>query len=154
MKIQIAYLPIAALAGFLYGAPAFAGHAEPGLWRETTVAQIQMPGAPADSGASRPISGTYCRTSQEALRDAPPVVGRDCTQRNLKWKGNTVAGETVCAPPISGSGKFSITFTGGTHYTGGYEFAGTAPGGHTLKMTTHFTADWVSADCGKVKALE
>jgi hypothetical protein len=151
MKIRVAFVPLLMVLAWSF--PALAIHGKAGLWKETVTAQTSMQGVPADSNG-KPSTGEYCRTVAEAKADAPAIVGRDCTQHNVKWIGGTVSGDTVCAPPVSGKGSFSETFTSDTHYVGGYAFNGTAPGGGAFRMTTHFTADWVSANCGTVKPLE
>ena len=154
MRNCIAFVPLLTLAALAVSLPALASHGKAGLWKETVTSQIAAPGAPAGAGDKRSSSGEYCRTVDEARTDAPAKVGRDCTQHNVKWIGATVSGDTVCGPPVSGAGSFSETFTSDTHYAGGYAFNGSAPGGGAFRMTTHFTADWVSADCGTVKPLE
>jgi hypothetical protein len=152
MSIQNTSLWIVVAVSSAWSAPALASHAKAGVWKETVTSLVVIKGAPPDT--KRVSSGLYCRTADEATRDSPPKVGRDCAQQNVKWTGNSVKGETVCGPPLRGTGKFSMTFTGNSHYVGGYVFDEAASGEGRFRMTTSFTADWVSADCGTVKPLQ
>jgi hypothetical protein len=154
MKIQIVSLSVLTLAAMASAAPAYAVHGKAGVWQETTTSHMVLQGAAAGTDDKRTDTGKYCRTADEAQHDSPPKVGRDCTQHNVKWIGNTVSGDTVCGLPVKGAGKFNVTFTSNVHYTGGYAFDGTIPGGGPFRMTTSFTADWLGADCGKVKPLQ
>ena len=51
---------------------------------------------------------------------------------------------------MEGVGRSQMNWRGNEHYDGSYSFKGTTHG-HAQDMSTHFTGDFVKADCGAVK---
>ncbi len=152
MKLSIVAAAAAvALAGLAWSAPVLAAHARAGLWKTTTT---DLTPAGDTNGKPTVYSGEYCRTPAEAAHDAPQVVGRDCMQTNVVWKGNTVTGETVCGGPVKGKGRFSQTFPDDIHYSGTYVFDGHTMMVMPFHMNDRYTAVWVKADCGKIPPLK
>ncbi len=77
----------------------------------------------------------------------------NCTPRILKQSANSVESEIVCRGAMEGTGRSQVSWRGNDHYEESYNFKG-AMRGQPHQMSTHYTGDWVKADCGTVKPFK
>lgn len=165
--------PVTLLAASMLMLPAAAiamPHGKPGLWTITTTMKmanmpqmspqmmemmkargIKMPGM-----GGEPIVSQICMTpqdvaegaaAQQRLRDRHDV---NCTPRVLSETSSSVATEITCHGTMEGVGRSQMRWRGDSHYEGDYSFKGSMHG-HAADSASHFTGDFVKADCGAVK---
>ena len=148
-------------------AAALAAHGKPGLWNiSSTMQMANMPQMPPEAMAMMKARGMkmpgmgggptvtqICMTQDQVNADKPPAMSRheeNCTTKVLSQTATSVAAETTCHGRMDGVGHSQISWRGNDHYEGSYSFKGMAEG-HPQDMSTHFTGDFVKADCGSVK---
>ena len=147
-------------------AAAWAAHGKPGLWTiSTTMQMANMPKIPPEAmammksrgmsmpGMGEPITSQICMTQEMVNADKPPAMNQheeSCTTKILNQTSSSVSAETTCHGRMDGVGRSQMSWRGNEHYEGTYSFKGTAEG-HPQEMNSHFTGDFVKADCGAVK---
>ena len=148
-------------------AAAWAAHGKPGLWTiSTTMQMANMPQIPPEAmammksrGMSMPgMGGTpmvsqICMTPEMVNADKPPAMNQheeNCTTKILSQTASSMSAEMTCHGRMDGVGHTQMSWRGNEHYEGTYNFKGTMEG-HTQEMSSHFTGDFVKADCGAVK---
>jgi hypothetical protein len=92
-------------------------------------------------------------TQQQVNMDRPPDMQRDgenCTTRVLSQSASQMNAQTSCHGHLEGTGHLQMAWRGNTHYEGVNSFKGSMEG-RAQEMTTHFSGDFVKADCGSVK---
>jgi hypothetical protein len=157
-------LIIAAL-GFVPVA-AWAAHGKPGLWTiSSTMQMANMPQMPPEAmammkargmsmpGMGGPIVSQICMTPEQVNGDIPPSMHRDgenCTTKLLSQTATSMKADVTCHGRMEGVGHSEMTWRGNEHYEGTYSFKGTMEG-RPQEISTHFTGDFVKADCGAVK---
>jgi hypothetical protein len=92
-------------------------------------------------------------TQEQVNGDVPPAMhnrGENCTAKLLSQTASTMKSEVTCHGRMEGVGHAEMTWRGNEHYEGTYSFNGTAEG-RPQNISTRYSADFVKADCGKVK---
>jgi len=147
-------------------AAAWAAHGKPGLWTiSTTMQMANMPQIPPEAmammksrgmsmpGMGGPITSQICMTAEMVNADKPPAMNNheeNCTTKILSQTATSMSAEMTCHGRMDGVGHTQMSWRGNEHYEGTYNFKG-AMEGHTQEMSSHFTGDFVKADCGTVK---
>jgi hypothetical protein len=161
---------IVALTGavaLLTNAAAAAPHGKAGLWTIVTAMKMaNMPQLPPEvmammkqrgiPGMGQPVTSQICMTAEQAQMTTPPrsdPAGMQCTPRLVSQTGNSAVTEVVCHGRMEGTGRTEITWRGDSHYEGNYSFKG-AMEGQPQEMSSHYSGDWVKADCGAVKPFD
>ena len=146
---------------------ALAAHGKAGLWTiSSTMQMANMPQMPPEAMAmmksrgmkipgmgGAPMVTQICMTQEQVNTDKLPAMnGREesCTNKVLSQTPTSVTAETTCHGRMDGVGHMQISWRGNEHYEGSYSFKGTMEG-HPQEMSTHYTGDFVKADCGAVK---
>ncbi|HET7084492.1 MAG TPA: DUF3617 domain-containing protein [Rhizomicrobium sp.] len=161
-------LGLTAAAIGLLPAAAFAAHGKPGLWTiSTTMQMANMPQMPPEAMAmmkargmkvpgmgGAPIVSQICMTPEQVNDDKLPSMMHEreesCTSKVLSQTPSSVTAEATCHGRMEGVGHFQISWRGNEHYEGTYNFKGSMEG-RPQEMTSHYTGDFVKADCGSVK---
>jgi hypothetical protein len=92
-------------------------------------------------------------TQEMVNADKPPAMNQheeSCTTKILNQTATSVSAETTCHGRMDGVGRSQMSWRGNDHYEGTYSFKGTMEG-HAQEMSSHYTGDFVKADCGAVK---
>ena len=148
-------------------AAALAAHGKPGLWTiSSTMQMANMPQMPPEAMAmmkargmsmpgmgGSPIVTQICMTQEQVNTDKLPATNsheESCTNKVLSQTPTSVTAETTCHGRMDGVGHMQISWRGSEHYEGSYNFKGMMEG-HPQEMSTHYTGDFVKADCGTVK---
>ena len=147
-------------------AAALAAHGKPGLWTiSTTMQMANMPQMPPEAMAMmkargmkmpgmEPIVSQICMTQEQVDDDKLPSMMHEreesCTSKVLSQTPSSVTAEATCHGMMEGVGHFQISWRGNEHYEGTYSFKGSMQG-RPQEMTSHYTGDFVKADCGKIK---
>jgi hypothetical protein len=147
-------------------AAAFAAHGRAGLWNVTTTMQMSnMPQIPPEAlammkarhmpipGSGEPTTTQMCMTQDQVNADKPPAMSnRDesCDTRLLNQSPGMMEAEVTCHGRMNGVGHMKVSWRGNEHYEGVYNFKG-AMEGRPQEMTTHYSGDFVKADCGSVR---
>src|SRR3982750_3893179 len=151
----------------LLPAAAWAAHGKPGLWTiSSTMQMANMPQMPPEAMAmmkargmqipgmgGSPIVSQICMTPEQVSGDIPPAMHRDgenCTGKLLSQTATSMKSEVTCHGRMEGVGHSEMTWRGNEHYEGTYRFKGSMEG-RPQEMTSHYTGDFVKADCGSVK---
>src|SRR3954462_3207896 len=146
---------------------AWAAHGKPGLWTiSSTMQMANMPQMPPEAIAmmkargmqipgmgGAPIVSQICMTPEQVNGDIPPAMQRDgenCTGKLLSQPASSMKSEVTCHGRMEGVGRSEMTWRGNEHYEGTYSFKGTMEG-RPQEISTHYTGDFVKADCGAVK---
>jgi len=153
-------------AVLLSSGAALAGHGKAGLWNVTTsMTMANMPQMTPEMmammkqrgmkmpGMGEPITSQVCMSQAEVDSNMPPRTGgrdEDCTNHIVSQTASSISADMVCHGSANGTGHLHVSYNGAEHYTGSYNFKGTAEG-HPADMTSNFKGDWVKADCGAVK---
>jgi hypothetical protein len=158
-------LALTGAAIVLAPATAFAAHGKPGLWTITSTMQMaNMPQMPPEAMAmmksrgmkipgmgGAPIVTQICMTEDQVKADKPPAMREEsCTPKALSQTATSVTTEVTCHGRMEGVGRSQMSWRGNEHYEGTYSFKG-AMEGHPQEMSTHYTGDFLKADCGSVK---
>jgi hypothetical protein len=152
----ITLMPVAALAA----------HGKPGLWNiSSTMEMGSMPQMPPEATAmmkqrgmkmpgmgGQPIVTQICMTQEQVNGDKPPMNNRqeNCTTKLLNQTSTSMTSEVTCHGRMEGVGRAQMSWRGNEHYEGTYSFRGTMEG-RPQQISTHYTGDFVKADCGAVK---
>ena len=152
----ITLMPVAALAA----------HGKPGLWNiSSTMEMGSMPQMPSEAMAmmkqrgmkmpgmgGQPIVTQICMTQEQVNGDKPPMNNRqeNCTTKLLNQTSTSMTSEVTCHGRMEGVGRAQMSWRGNEHYEGTYSFRGTMEG-RPQQISTHYTGDFVKADCGAVK---
>ncbi|HSS15294.1 MAG TPA: DUF3617 domain-containing protein [Rhizomicrobium sp.] len=147
-------------------AAAWAGHGRAGLWTvSTTMEMANMPPMPPEAmammksrgmkmpGMGKPFVSQVCMTQEEVSADHVPQMKNNqenCTSKVLSQTSSSVTAETTCHGRMDGVGHMQMSWRGNEHYEGTYSFKGSMSG-RPQEMTSHYTGDFVKADCGSVK---
>ena len=150
----------------LMPAAALAAHGKPGLWNiSSTMEMGSMPQMPPEAMAmmkqrgmkmpgmgSQPIVTQICMTQEQVNGDKPPMNNRqeNCTTKLLNQTSTSMTSEVTCHGRMEGVGRAQMSWRGNEHYEGTYSFRGTMEG-RPQQISTHYTGDFVKADCGAVK---
>jgi uncharacterized protein DUF3617 len=157
------------IAGAIVLAPAaaWAAHGRAGLWNISASMEMpNMPQMPPEAMAmmkargmsmpgmgGAPIVTQICMTQDEVNADKPPQMKNNeenCTNKVLSQTSSSMSAETTCHGRMEGVGRMQMSWRGNEHYEGTYSFKGSMQG-RPHEMTSHFTGDFVKADCGAVK---
>jgi hypothetical protein len=156
------------IAGSVLLAPAtaWAAHGRAGLWNiSTTMEMANMPQMPPEAmammksrgiqipGMGKPFTSQMCMTQDEVNADKMPAMKNreeNCTTKVLNQTSSSVTAETTCHGRMDGVGRTQMSWRGNEHYQGTYSFKGNMEG-RPQEMTSHYTGDFVKADCGAVK---
>jgi hypothetical protein len=160
------------LSGLIAGAvllvpvAAWAAHGRAGLWTiSTTMEMANMPQMPPEAmammksrgmqmpGMGKPFVSQICMTQDQVKADRMPAMNRqeiNCTPKILNQTSSSVTTEVTCHGTMEGVGRSQMNWRGNEHYEGTYSFKGSMHG-HAQDMSTHYTGDFVKADCGAVK---
>ena len=156
---------IAAAVVILAPGAAWAGHGKPGLWTISSTMQVaNMPQMPPEALAmmkargmkipgmdGAPVVTQMCMTEEQVKMDKPPAMrDESCTPRILTQTASSVTTEVTCHGRMEGVGRSQMSWRGDEHYEGNYSFKGSMQG-RPQDMSTHYTGDFVKADCGAVK---
>ena len=91
---------------------------------------------------------------EQVNADKPPAISNreDVKLRHQGAQPSPTAMHTeiTCHGRMEGIGQMQMSWRGNEHYEGTYSFKGSI-GGRPQDMTTHYTGDFVKADCGSVK---
>jgi len=158
-----------ATAVLLAPAAAWAAHGRAGLWNISTTMEMpnmpQMPQMPPEAMAmmkargmsmpgmgGAPIVTQICMTQDEVNADRIPSMNSEesCTSKVLSQTPSSMTAETTCHGRMEGVGRMQMAWRGNDHYEGTYSFKGMMQG-RPHQMTSHYTGDFVKADCGSVK---
>ena len=156
-----------ATAILLAPAAALAAHGKAGLWNiSTTMQMANMPQMPPEAMAmmksrgmsvpgmgGAPIVSQICMTQDQVNADKMPSTNayeESCTSKVLSQTPSAVTAETTCHGRMEGVGRMQMSWRGNEHYEGTYNFKGSMRG-RPQEMTSHYTGDFVKADCGAVK---
>jgi Protein of unknown function (DUF3617) len=156
-----------ATAIVLAPAAALAAHGKPGLWNiSSTMQMANMPQMPPEAMAmmksrgmkipgmgGAPIVSQICMTADQVNADKPPAMSvheESCTTKVLNQSAMSMTAEATCHGRMNGVGRTQISWRDNEHYEGSYSFKG-ASEGRPMEMSTHFTGDFVKAECGKIK---
>lgn len=156
-----------ATAVVLAPAAALAAHGRAGLWNiSTTMQMANMPQMPPEAMAmmksrgmsmpgmgGAPIVSQICMTQEQVSADKMPAMNgheESCTSKVLSQTPSSVTAETTCHGRMDGVGRMQMSWRGNEHYEGTYNFKGSMEG-RPQEMTSHYTGDFVKADCGAVK---
>ena len=147
-------------------AAALAAHGRPGLWTiSSTMQMANMPLMPPEAiammkargmkmpGMGSPMVTQMCMTQEQVNADKMPAMNNheeSCTSKVLSQTSSSVTAETTCHGRMEGVGHMQMSWRGNEHYEGTYSFKGES-GGRPQDMTTHYSGDFVKADCGSVK---
>ena len=108
---------------------------------------------------SAPRTIQICITPEQAAMDRPPMTPQQleehtgCPEQHLQTTANTASVDVICSNErMQATSHMEVQYTGMTHYEGSSTFVGTV-GGRPSNVTTTFSGDFVSADCGSVKPL-
>lgn len=148
----------------LVPAAAFAAHGKVGLWTVTSTMEMKdMPPMPPQAVEmmkqrgmpipGQPFTTQMCMTQEQVNADKPPSFndrGESCDTKVLSSSPSAMHTQVTCHGRVDGVGDMQISWRGTDHYEGTYSFQGTA-GGRPQNMTTHYSGDFVKADCGSVK---
>ena len=152
----------------LFPAVAWAGHGKPGLWTVTSTMQMaNMPQMPPEAMAMmksrgmkmpgmEPITTQMCMTQEQVNGDVPPAThreGENCTTKLISQTSSSVKSEVTCHGRMDGVGRAEMNWRGNEHYDGTYSFKGSMEG-RPQEFSTRYSADFVKADCGAVKAAK
>lgn len=157
------------IAGAVMLAPvsAWAAHGRAGLWNiSTTMEMANMPQMPPEAMAmmkargmkmpgmgGAPIVSQICMTQEQVTADQVPQMKNNeenCTTKVLSQTSSSVTAESTCHGRMEGVGRMQMSWRGNEHYEGSYSFKGSMQG-RPQEMTSHYTGDFVKADCGSVK---
>ncbi len=131
---------IAALAA-LVPVAAFAGHGKVGLWSTDTTTTMNMPGM--DNVPPQTHSATFCMTTEQVNTDVPPASENPaCKMQNVHHDGHTVTADMVCHGQMEGTGHFTTTYDGDTHYKAQFSMAMNG-----MTMNSAIEGKWLKADC-------
>jgi hypothetical protein len=138
----------------------------PGLWTVTSVMDAAtLPPIPPEAlaqmkargitipTAGQPMTHQICMTADQPPLDRPPAINREgvqCTPHVVSQTGTSATTEVICKGRMEGTGRSQISWRGDTHYEGSYSFKGTMEG-HPANTSTHYSGDFVKADCGAVR---
>lgn len=156
-----------ATAILLAPAAAWAAHGRAGLWNiSTTMEMANMPQMPPEAMAmmksrgmsmpgmgGAPIVTQICMTQDEVNAGKLPQMKNheeNCTTKVLNQTSTSVTAESTCHGRMEGVGRMQMSWRGNEHYEGTYSFKGSMHG-QPQEMTSHYTGDFVKADCGAVK---
>jgi len=148
-------------------AAAWAAHGRAGLWNISTSMELpNMPQMPPEAMAmmkargmsmpgmgGAPIVTQICMTQEEVNADRTPQMknnAENCTNKVLSQTSTSMIAETTCHGRMEGVGRMQMSWRGNEHYEGTYSFKGSMEG-RPHEMTSHYTGDFVKADCGAVK---
>jgi hypothetical protein len=148
----------------LIPAAAMAAHGKAGLWTVTSTMDMKgMPAMPPEAMAmmkerhmpmpGQPFTTQMCMTQEQVNADKPPAIRNDavsCDTKVISQSPGAMHTQVTCHGRVNGTGDMQISWRGNEHYEGTYNFKGDASG-HPQDMTTHYTGDFVKADCGSVK---
>ena len=152
----IIMLPAAALA---------APKGKPGLWTiSSTMTMANAPQLPPQvlemmkkrgmPGTGQPTTSQICvaanANSPDAMARMQNQHGVNCTPHVVSETATSATTEITCHGTMEGTGRSQISWRGNSHYDGSYSFKGSMRG-HPQDMSTKYTGDWASADCGTVK---
>jgi hypothetical protein len=143
---------------------AFAAHGKVGLWNVTSTMDMKgMPAMPPEAMEmmkarhmpmpGQPFTTQMCMTQDQVNADKPPSVRNDdvsCDTKVLSSSPGAMHTQVTCTGRVNGTGDMQMSWRGTDHYEGTYSFKGES-GGRPQDMTTHYTGDFVKADCGTVK---
>jgi hypothetical protein len=119
-------------------------HGKPGLWIITsTMKMANMPQIPPEALAAMKARGMKI----------PGSGDENCTPHVVSQTANSITTDIVCHGTMEGTGRSQISWRGDSHYEGSYEFKG-AMHGQPNQISTHYTGDFVKADCGSVKPFK
>lgn len=150
----------------LIPAAAFAAHGRVGLWTVTTTVQMSgMPQMPPEAlammkahhvavpNSGEPTTTQMCMTQEQVNADKPPAMSNreeSCDTKVLSQSAALTEAQITCHGRMDGVGHVKISWRGTDHYEGTYNFKGTMEG-RPQEMSTHYTGDFVKADCGAVR---
>jgi hypothetical protein len=154
------------VAVILAPAAAFAAHGKVGLWNVTSTMEMknmpQMPPQAMEMMKARgmpmpgqPFTTQMCMTSEQVNADKPPAINNNdvsCDTKVLSSSPSAMHTQVTCKGRVNGTGDMQMTWRGNEHYEGTYTFKGDASG-RPQDMTTHYSGDFVKADCGSVKPM-
>jgi hypothetical protein len=155
IAITIVLAPVAALAA----------HGKPGLWNISStmemgnmlmspeaMAMMKQRGMKMPGMGGQPIVTQICMTQEQVNGDKPPMNNRqeNCTTKLLSQTSTTMTSQVTCHGRMEGVGRAQMSWRGNEHYEGTYSFRGTMEG-RPQQISTHYTGDFVKADCGAVK---
>jgi hypothetical protein len=175
MRSKKTILLAAALA--FIAVPACAQTFAPGLWQHTmslkggqmeqamaemqqqlaalpTEQRRQMEQMMAQRGIGIGAQGTtvkVCLTKEDAARMAEPQFREGCKQQVVQRSGNKLKVKFECGQPEPASGEGEFTFSGDKAYTGVSTMTAQVDG-KPQQMQMQTSGQWISADCGAVKA--
>jgi hypothetical protein len=143
---------------------AFAAHGKAGLWTVTSQMEMKgMPQMPPEAMAmmkargmpmpGAPFTTQMCMTQEQVNADKPPAFSNreeSCDTKVLTQSPGAMSAQMTCHGRVEGVGHMEMSWRGNEHYEGTYNFKGTAEG-RPQDMTTHYSGDFVKADCGSVK---
>ena len=93
-------------------------------------------------------------TQEQVNADKPPAIRNDASNCDTKVLSQSPDRHAYRRSPAMAGWKAwatcEISWRGNEHYEGTYNFKG-ACDGHPQEITTHYTGDFVKADCGAVK---
>ena len=158
--------PWIAASLILVPAVALAAHGKAGLWTVTSTMEMSnMPQIPPEAlammkarhmpipGSGQPTTTQMCMTQEQVNADKPPAMSnRDesCDTKVLNQSPALIEAQVTCHGRMEGVGRVKISWRGNEHYEGSYNFKGTMEG-RPQEMSTHYTGDFVKADCGSVR---
>jgi hypothetical protein len=145
-------------------------HGKPGLWTITsTMKMANMPQIPPEAlaamkargmkipGSGEPMVTQMCMTQDDVNADPAARMraqhDENCTPHVVSQTANSITTDIVCHGTMEGTGRSQISWRGDSHYEGSYEFKGTMHG-QPNQISTHYTGDFVKADCGSVKPFK
>ena len=146
---------------------AMAAHGKAGLWTVTSTMEMpnmpKMPAMPPEAMAmmkargmpmpGQPFTTQMCMTQEQVNADKPPAVSNDdvsCDNKIISQSASAMHSQMTCHGRVNGVGDMQISWRGTDHYEGTYSFKGTAEG-RPQEMMTHYSGEFVKADCGSVK---
>jgi len=143
---------------------AFAAHGRAGLWTVTSTMEMKgMPQMPPEAMAmmkargmampGSPMTMQMCMTQEQVNADKPPSTRNEdvsCDTKVLSSTPTAMHTQITCKGRVNGTGDMQMSWRGTDHYEGTYSFKGES-GGRPQDMTTHYSGDFVKADCGSVK---
>lgn len=145
---------------------AMAAHGRAGLWSVTSTMQMEnMPQMPPEAMEmmkarhmpmpGQPFTTQMCMTQEQVNADKPPAYSNreeSCDTKVLSQSAGAMHTQVTCHGRVEGVGDMQISWRGTDHYEGTYSFKGTAEG-RPQNMTTHYSGDFVKADCGSVRPM-
>jgi hypothetical protein len=155
-----------AAAILLFPAAAFAGHGKAGLWNVTSSMQMaNMPQMPPEAiaamkargmkmpGMGQPMTMQMCMTQEQVNGDVPPAMhnrAENCSTKLISQTASSMKSEVTCHGRMDGVGRAEMSWRGNEHYEGTYNFKGSMEG-RPQEFSTHYSGDFVKAECGAVK---